>query len=67
MNPKFWRHKKRDTLYVELGRAELQVSTYPGNVELSEGAVLVVYQGVDGKLWVRTEAEFNDGRFEEVE
>jgi hypothetical protein len=56
-----WRHKKRGTVYKEIGRAKLQT-----NGNLSDGATMVVYQGEDGKIWVREEEEFHDGRFEQV-
>ena len=46
-----------------LGRAELQKS-WAG--ALQDFCRLVVYQGDDLKLWAREEAEFEDGRFEEV-
>lgn len=55
------RHKKRGTTYqVLFGTATLQVEG-----ELDNERV-VVYQGIDGKVWVRPHAEFFDGRFEEV-
>lgn len=56
-----WRHKKRDTVYEEIGRAQLQMST-----EVVEGSELVIYRGSDGKLWAREAGEFEDGRFERV-
>jgi len=58
-----WRHKKRGTHYTELGTARLQLAS---PVVIEEGAVLVVYRGDDGVLWARPEAEFKDGRFEQV-
>lgn len=60
---RIWRHLKRGTVYVELGRAELQMS----QDMLVDGSSMVVYRGDDGKLWVRREEEFEDGRFEEVQ
>ncbi|GEM_PF-3630404 len=52
------RHLKRGTYYRELGRGELQ-----SGQSVAEGCRLVVYQGDDGRLWLRPEAEFDDGRF----
>lgn len=60
---RIWRHLKRGTVYVEIGRAELQMS----QDMLVDGSSMVVYRGDDGKLWVRREEEFEDGRFEEVQ
>lgn len=56
-----WRHKQRGTVYEEVGRAELQ-SRAPS----WDGLPMVVYRGEDGKLWVREQLEFEDGRFERV-
>lgn len=58
-----WKHKKRGTVYAELGRAELQIAT----LEVVEGSELVIYRGEDGKLWAREASEFEDGRFEKME
>ena len=58
-----WRHKKRGTYYTALGTARLQLAS---PVVIEEGAVLVIYRGDDGVLWARPEAEFKDGRFEQV-
>jgi hypothetical protein len=56
-----WRHKKRGTTYVEIGRGNLQIATDP----VEEDDRVVIYQSeADGRLWVRGEAEFGDGRFE---
>lgn len=57
-----WRHKKRGTVYEEIGRAELQTS----EDYVVEGDTVVVYRGEDGKLWAREALEFEDGRFEEI-
>ncbi len=58
-----WRHKKRGSIYIEIGRAKLQASDTGG---MSDNQPMVVYRGEDGQLWVRPEDEFNDGRFELV-
>lgn len=57
-----WRHKKRGTLYEFVGLAGLQIATHP---ELEKQSY-AVYRGEDDELWVRPEAEFLDGRFEEM-
>jgi hypothetical protein len=57
------RHRKRGTLYQEIGRGELQVS----ESLVSDGTELVVYQGEDGKLWFRPVDEFDDpNRFDRL-
>jgi hypothetical protein len=57
-----WRHRKRGTIYIEIGRAEFQAATgYP-----DEGCILVIYRGEDGQLWARWDQEFEDGRFERI-
>jgi hypothetical protein len=55
---KMWRHVKRGTLYLEVGRAELQAAA-----DVIEGMTFVIYRDKDGKLWARQEDEFEDGRF----
>lgn len=62
MSDERYRHVKRGTVYEVVGRAELQVN----NIALCDGVTMVIYRGDDGKLWVRGEAEFMDGRFEIV-
>jgi hypothetical protein len=57
-----WRHRKRGTAYVEIGRATLQAATGPAG----EGDTLVIYRGEDGRIWAREVHEFEDGRFEEA-
>lgn len=57
-----WRHKKRGSVYAEVGRALLQAATGP----VGEAAVLVIYRGEGGRMWAREEGEFEDGRFEQV-
>lgn len=56
------RHKKRGTEYSIVGEAELQIS----REDLVDGSEMIVYLGTDGKLWVRSKFEFEDGRFEEI-
>lgn len=66
------RHVKRGTEYEVLHRGvNLQVAVHKRLLDdwalaLVEGDKLVVYQGADGKLWAREEAEFRDGRFETI-
>ncbi len=57
-----YRHLKRDSTYVILGRARAQCSTRP----IKDGEMLVLYSAVDGTMSVRPEDEFLDGRFEKV-
>ena len=57
-----WRHVKRGTIYTEIGRGELQIAT----LDVVDGSAIVIYRGDDGRLWVREECEFEDGRFEDV-
>lgn len=58
---KRWQHVKRETTYVEIGRAQLQCS--PENI-LQEGDMVVVYRAEhDSRLWAREQDEFEDGRF----
>jgi hypothetical protein len=57
-----WRHLKRGTVYEIIGRGELQMGS-----DLVDGSSMVVYRGEDGRIWVREESEFEDGRFERLE
>jgi hypothetical protein len=57
-----WRHVKRGTVYEVIGRGELQMSLDA----LVDGSSMVVYRGDDGRIWVREESEFEDGRFEKL-
>jgi len=54
-----YRHKSRGTVYTLIGVGHAQ------GTMVDEDAV-VLYRGDDGKLWCRPQAEFNDGRFEEI-
>ena len=58
------RHVARGTDYRVLGVAMLQQATH--DFPLTEDANMVVYRGADGSLWVRSQWEFNDGRFVEL-
>lgn len=57
----YWRHRKRGSVYQEIGRAQLQSSE-----PITEGSVVVVYRAADGRLWARPATEFDDGRFEKM-
>lgn len=57
-----WRHKKRGSVYLEIGTAQLQ-SAGP----ILEPTTLVIYCAEDGTLWARPVDEFMDGRFELLE
>lgn len=65
MTARRWRHKKRGTTYVEIGRASLQTS--PPTYFLADHDEMVIYRSeADGSLWCRATAEFEDGRFEAI-
>lgn len=55
-----YRHKKRGSLYVMVGRAGMQIEEHP---ELEKRAFVVYRALADDTLWVRPESEFMDGRF----
>jgi hypothetical protein len=57
-----YRHVKRGTEYTIINQGTLQTE-----IPLSDGAILLTYQGRDGAVWHRTPEEFGDGRFEAVE
>lgn len=64
-----FRHKKRGGVYRVIGKATLQCDEDPhgghdGGNALSDGEEMYVYRGEDGRLWVRSKAEFEDGRFQ---
>jgi hypothetical protein len=56
-----WRSKSSQLVYSELCRGKLEL-TY--NRALIEGDRVVVYQSEDGKIYLRPEVEFDDGRYE---
>jgi len=57
------KHKKRGTTYVVVDKATLQ---YSGR--LDDMTPMIVYRSEDdGRLWVRSEKDFNDGRFEKID
>lgn len=60
-SPSEWRHKARGTLYTKVCTAELQTADA---ASLNDGDLMEVYQGADGRFWVRFTEEFYDGRFE---
>ena len=51
------RHKKTGGEYAVICRAVMEATHEP----------LVVYVGITGTYWVRPAAEFDDGRFEEID
>lgn len=58
----FWRHRERGSVYIEMGRGELQSSR-----PIVEGDRLTAYRGSDGQWWFRPCDEFDDGRFERLD
>lgn len=55
-------HKKRGTVYETVGEADVQCGR-----PIAEGDRVMVYRDAySGHLYVRPVAEFNDGRFVEV-
>lgn len=53
----------RRSLYEIVGLAAMQIATHP---ELEKQSYVVYRALEDDTLWVRPEAEFLDGRFEEM-
>lgn len=58
---RFFRHRKRSSVYRDLGEVTLQVSDIR---LLGDGASMTLYLGEDGQRYVRASEEFHDGRFE---
>lgn len=54
------RHVKRGGEYEFIGQGKLQTDGSP----LADDQFMIIYRGFDGKLWVRSAREFQDGRFE---
>lgn len=63
----FWKathiHLKRKSRYLKIGVGVVQNSS---GIPLVEGDEVAVYQDDRGRLWVRRDAEFEDGRFEKI-
>lgn len=53
-------HRKRKSKYLLIGVGNVQNSS---GIPLVEGEDVAVYQDRQGRLWVRRESEFEDGRF----
>lgn len=71
-----WRHVKRGSIYTEIGRGKMQAAGWSRvwrvgdqtDGESVDMADVVIYQSeADGSVWVRPVAEFEDGRFVELE
>lgn len=58
---RIYRHKKRGSLY-----RVLEIATMQCSVPDLDDNLAVVYEDMDGGVWVRPLAEFQDGRFEPV-
>lgn len=60
----FWKathvHLKRKSRYLKIGVGVVQNSS---DIPLVEGDEVAVYQDDRGRLWVRRDSEFEDGRF----
>lgn len=65
------RHKKRGSEYMMLGIGKMQAEHWylPGAMEAGPSVDMqevAIYRSEDGKLWVRSREEFEDGRFEAI-
>lgn len=58
-----YRHKKRGSLYQDLGNGTLQLEE---GASLTDGDELKVYIDSMSRLWFRKPSEFHDGRFEKI-
>lgn len=56
-------HKARGSHYLKIGVGQVQNSS---GQPLEEGDMVAVYQDRQGRLWVRRDTEFEDGRFFEL-
>lgn len=55
-------HKKRGTKYEIVATGRLQCGK-----PLHDMEKVIIYKGEDGQYWVRSEEQFFDGRFVEIE
>ena len=53
------RHKKRGTTYIVIAQGYLQIKQ-----KYIDMLPVTIYQGEEGRIWVRPTVEFEDGRFE---
>jgi hypothetical protein len=59
-----YRHRKSGHIVRVTGRARLQ--TEHPTIHLNDMQMMVIYEHDGGSIWIRSEAEFDDGRFERV-
>lgn len=57
-------HVKRKSCYLKIGVGVVQNSS---GIPLIEGDEVAVYQDDRGRLWVRRDTEFEDGRFKTID